>query len=53
MSKETTAKFALDIGGRLDYFRDEFEMTYAEAIGVLDIVKHRLLEEVEEEEEDG
>jgi len=50
MSAETSSKFVSDIQGRINYFRDEFHLTYAEAIGCLDILKHELLEEVEEEE---
>lgn len=52
MSAETTGKFVNDLRGRIDYFRTEFHLTYAEAIGCLDILKHELLEEVLEEEKD-
>lgn len=35
----------------IDYCRAEWNMNYAEAIGVLDIAKHRLLREAELTEE--
>ena len=51
MSAETTEKFISDIRSRIDYFRDEFNITYAEAIGSLDILKYELLDECMEEKE--
>ena len=50
MSAESTSKFIGEIRGRVEYFRDEFDITYAEAVGVLDIVKHELLAEVLDED---
>ena len=31
----------------IDYARKEFDITYAEVVGILDIVKHIMLEEFE------
>ena len=56
MSSETSLKFLNEIMRTIEYFRVEFELTYIEAIGSLDVVKHKLLSEVDEEdseEEDG
>lgn len=44
-----------DVVRLLDRYREEFDLSYAEAIGVLDMVKHRLLVEaleLENETED-
>ena len=51
MSKETTSKFADEIDRVINYFRDEFELTYAEAIGVLVIKLTALAAEANEAEE--
>jgi hypothetical protein len=36
----------------LSYFRREYEVTYAEAIGVLEIVKNMLIDELYEDEDE-
>lgn len=38
MSIESTKKFADEIRRVIDYFASEFNMTYAEAIGVLQMI---------------
>lgn len=40
-----------DISSRIDYYSDEFDMTYAEVIGVLEIIKADLVAEMAEIEE--
>ena len=41
------------INKQIDYCRKEFDMTYAEVVGVLEIVKHDIWNEtIEESEED-
>lgn len=40
-----------DVRQRIDYFRDEFDLTYAEAIGCLDILKQELLKEATEDDD--
>lgn len=45
MSEPASLKFQRDILSRIEYFRKEFDLTYESAIGVLDIVKYRLLVE--------
>ena len=50
---KTPDTFLIDIRGRVNYFRQEFNLTYAEAIGCLEIVKAELLEEVMHDEEEA
>lgn len=44
--------FLNDIRGRIEYFRQEFDLTYSEAIGCLEIAKHELAKEATEDDED-
>lgn len=37
--------FTEAIQKQIDYFRKEYEMTLAEAVGVLEVVKHQLIQE--------
>lgn len=58
MTEPASLKFQREILSNIEYFRKEFDLTYEAAIGVLDIVKHRLLVEAnfdrrEEEDEKG
>ena len=58
MTEPASLKFQREILSNIEYFRKEFDLTYEAAIGVLDIVKHRLLVEAnfdrrEEEDETG
>ncbi len=48
---ETSGKFAEEIERVVEYFRSEFDLSYSEAIGVLEMAKGRLLTEVLNEEE--
>ena len=48
MRKYSSLHFQKAILRQLDYFTREYSLTYEEAIGVLDIVKHRLLNEANE-----
>ena len=52
MSAESVGRFIEDIDSRILYFRTEYEMSYAEAIGSLDLIKHALMTEVFEDLED-
>lgn len=45
-------RFSTEIHRVIDYFKTEFEMTYAETIGVLEIAKHSLLRETFGDDED-
>ena len=47
MSAGTPTKFESEIRRVINYFRDEFDMNYGEAIGVLTIIIHDLLGEVD------
>lgn len=49
MSKEGVEALSEYIDAKIDYFRKEYEMTYAEVIGVLECTKFNLLNEDEEE----
>ena len=43
---KTCVRFALDIQGRIDYFRQEYEISYAEVIGMLEIIKQDMYMEI-------
>ena len=53
MSNSRIEAFISELDLKIEYFRQEFELTYAEAIGCLELVKHRLLRELFEDPEDG
>lgn len=44
-------KFMTEVTRIVDYFRREYQLSYSEAIGVLEMVKHDLLSESKAEEE--
>lgn len=44
--------FRDDLQSRIDYHRSENQLSYAEAIGVLEIISHDLKMELYEEESD-
>jgi len=55
---DASDKFIEDLRGRISYFRQEFTLSYAEALGVLDMLHHELLmesyiDDASEEEEEG
>ena len=50
MSKEATAEFCGRVEEVLDYCRQEWDLTYAEAIGCLELIKANLIEESSEDE---
>lgn len=55
MTAESATKFEIEICRIIDYFRDEFDLTYNEAIGILQTVSWRLNQgayEEQDEEED-
>ena len=53
MTQESVDAFVDEITNRLEYFRQEFDLTYPEAVGALEIIKQALiLEAFEVEEED-
>lgn len=52
MSKDGIIYLCSKVEEALDYARAEFDLSYAEAIGTLDIAKIKLHREMEEEEED-
>ena len=49
----TADAFLNDIRGRIDYFRQEFNLTYSEAIGCLEIAKHELLQEATDDDDES
>ena len=52
IADRSTDEFRKAILRQLDYFRDEFNLTYAAAIGVLTIITVALATEVTDEESD-
>lgn len=52
MYSETANKFESDIRERIEYFRTEFDLSYGEAIGILEILKFELLCETIEDDDD-
>ena len=52
MMVQACNNFIVELGNLVDYFRKEYNLTYAEAIGCLDIIKHRLLVECEDTDDD-
>ncbi len=53
MHSETADKFESDIRERIEYFRKEFDLSYREAIGVLEIVKFELLSEMLDDDDEA
>ena len=51
-NEDVTLAFQQHILDTVDFHRETDGLTYAAAIGVLEIVKHKLLAEVIEEDED-
>ena len=45
MAERASVHFQRELLQRIEYFRKEYSLTYEAAIGVLDIIKYRLLEE--------
>ena len=43
---KSCVRFANDIHGRIDYFRQEFDISYAEVIGMLEIIKQDMYMEI-------
>lgn len=52
MSAESADAFHADIRQRIHYFRSEYQLTYSEAIGVLEMAKHEILTEIQEDEDE-
>ena len=53
MTTESTGAFAADIMKRIEYFCDEFDLTYAEVVWTLELIKHQIISEaVEDDDED-
>ena len=50
MSRKAVDDLAARINREIDYCRREFEMTYAEAVGVLQVVTFELLQEATKDE---
>ncbi len=48
MSTETVSRFETEIRKVVEYFKEEFDMSYGEAIGTLEIVKHDLLTDADD-----
>ena len=52
MGKRSVEEFVVRVERELDYFRQEWEISYAEVIGALEIVKQRMISELMELEEE-
>jgi len=48
MSLKSSNKFGEEVHRLIDYFRQEFRLSYAEMIGTLEIVKDDLMQELRE-----
>ncbi len=48
--EKTPVTFIEALHDKIDYFRKEFNLTYAEAVGGLEIVKFDILEEMKEDD---
>jgi len=54
MSQEGVEHLCGALDDKINYFRQEYDLTYAEVIGVLEIIKAILLQEaIEEEDSNG
>jgi len=51
MSQDAVNRLGEDIDDRIDYYRQEYEMTYAEIIGLLEMCKLDMYMEALESEE--
>lgn len=51
MSAESSDAFETELRRMVERYRREFELTYAEAVGMLTIVSHRLVHELIRREE--
>ena len=52
MSQEATNRFQDELSKLIDYFTDEMGLTFAEAIGVLEIAKADLIKDLIDPESD-
>lgn len=48
---ESIVRFVEDINNKINYYRKEYLLTYAEVIGVLEIIQMSLYEEAKEDDE--
>ena len=53
MSKEAIDRLTEDITDRIDYYRQEYDLTYAETIGILAMIQMDLYTEIKDDAEDG
>jgi len=51
-SSRACQHFEIELNSLVDRFRDEYELTYAEAVGILEIVKLSLVVEFTNESDD-
>ena len=51
MTAESSQKFGNELRRVVDYFREEFEVTYNEAIGVLQALSWQLIQEAAADDE--
>jgi hypothetical protein len=49
MSREAVNSLVLEIEKQIDYFRKEFELSYAETVGCLEIIKLNIVAEMDDE----
>lgn len=48
MSSESVVAFINDVEGRIQYFAKEHQLSYAEAIGCLEVLKAGLIQDVKD-----
>jgi len=48
MSKDSTEKFFQKVQEDIEYFRKEFDLTYAELLGALELIKADIIKEIQE-----
>lgn len=52
MTQRATEHFAQELGLLMKRFRQEYELTYAEALGCLELAKFDLMQEMTDDDED-
>jgi len=50
--RDQQVAFTHDLEAVIDRYRSEFELTLSSAVGVLEVVKHKLIAEIMEDDDD-
>lgn len=51
MTQRSVSHFQAELTKTIDYFRKEYKLSLAEAVGTLDLVKHLLLHENQDDDD--